>query len=92
MPNPTTLARSVTRAGDHQPLPRPLKGLGVQMGLARLSQQVGGQGGPIHHRGHPHGDDRHPQAGPVQGRPGVAHPGAWGDAGIGQLDGGTHPA
>ena len=55
------------------------------------SQQIGGQGGPVHHCGHPHRQHRHPQGGPVQRRPVVAHPGAGGNPRIGQLHRAAQP-
>ena len=87
MPYPTTLASSVTRVSTS---------FGVTSTWAssplRRAAELPGQGGAVHHRGYPQGDDRHPQGIPVQSGAGVAHAGARGDAGVGDLDCGAQPA
>ena len=86
-PQPTTRAVSRTcwstsRGGDEQfPLPPPQP---LRQGRA-LPQEVQGQGGRVHHRGHPHGDHRHPQGLPGEGHAGVAHAAARDDARVGHL-------
>ena len=61
------------------------------LGQAVTSQQVGGQGGPLHHRGHADGQHGHPQALFIQGRPVIAHAGAGGDARVRQLHRAAQP-
>ena len=64
----------------------------VQLGDARLLQQVRRQGGGVHHRGHADGEDRHAQSLFVQRRPVVPHAGAGDDARVRELHRGAHPA
>ena len=59
--------------------------------LAGLFQQVGAEGGPVHHRGHPYGDDGDPHGLGVEGEAVISHAGAGGDARVTDLDRGAEP-